>query len=365
MRWALLGTFVMTAIVALQVATSPGGSLALVDPGRAGPASAAIHTDFPGAHVEPGVGLDGQQYYAVARDPFHPQSTARNLDRPRYRLQRPLFPILAWALHPEGGGTGLIVAFAVVGVAALLLGGVATGALAVTFGGSPALAAVFALLPGAYFSLRYTLADALALALAIAAVAASARGHGRRAILLAVLAVLAKETTIVVFVGWALARRTRSRVLLVVVPVLVAVAWAGILWLAVPAGHAVGDELGLPFVGIADAATRIWGHGYQPWGMICTVAALALGIVALRRHGLRHPLSWTVLTSLAFVTLMGADVVGMDFGSPRSMMPLHLFAILLLCTPVAAALREGPPQLPRPRRAQRAEILAARRGVEV
>jgi hypothetical protein len=124
----------------------------------------------------------------------------------------------------------------------------------------------------------------------------------------------------------------------VVVPALVAVAWAGILWLAVPAGHSVTDEIGLPFVGIADAATRIWANGYQPWGMICTVAALALGIVALRRQGLRHPLSWTVLTSLAFVTLMGADVVGMDFGSPRSMMPLHLFAILLLCTPAAVAV---------------------------
>lgn len=336
--WALLGTVVMVAIVMCQVGTGTGGALSLVEPGARGPSAAAVRADFPHIGLDPGLGLDGQQFYAVARDPFHLQSTSGNLDRPRYRLQRPLFPLLAWVLHPEGGGTGLIVAFVIVGALGLLLGGIATGVLAVTFGGSPVLAGVFALLPGAYLSLRYTLADALALALAVAAIAASARGHSRRAILIGVLAVLAKETCLVLFVGWAIARRTRGRVLLVVVPLLVAGAWGLVLWFAVPAGHAPGHELGLPFVGLVEAGTRIWGHGYEPWGMLCTFAALVLGGVALGRQGLRHPLSWTVVASLGFVALMGADVVGMDFGSPRSMMPLHLIAILMLATAATPAV---------------------------
>src|SRR4029078_6948586 len=118
------------------------GAVSLVAPGRQGPSAAAIREDFPDARLEPGVGLDGQQYYAVARGPFHLRSDATELDRPRYRLQRPLFPFLAWILDPVGRGTGLVVALAAVGVVALVLGGVATGVLSVTLGGSPALAAV-------------------------------------------------------------------------------------------------------------------------------------------------------------------------------------------------------------------------------
>src|ERR671919_468424 len=47
---------------------------------------------------------------AIARDPMHLHDVADHLDRPRYRLQRPLYPLLAWLLHPGGGGMGLVLA---------------------------------------------------------------------------------------------------------------------------------------------------------------------------------------------------------------------------------------------------------------
>jgi hypothetical protein len=336
LRWTLLSVVVTCALVAGKVVTDPRGAVALLEPGSAGPSRAAIHADFPRTPLPAAVGFDGQQFYAVARDPIHLGATAANLDRPRYRLQRPLFPLLAWMLHPEGGGTGLIVAFVAVGVLALLLGGMATGVLSVTLGGSPKMAAVFALLPGAYLSLRYTVADALALALTVAAVAASARDRRRGALVLAILAVLAKEVSLVVFVGWALARRTRDRAALVFVPGAIAAIWAAFLVVTVPAGAVGSHELGLPLAGLANAVTRFWSHDVELLGLVCTVGAVALGVAALVHRGLRHPLAWIVVTNLVFVSIMGTDVVGKSTGAPRSMMPLQLFAIIALATPVAA-----------------------------
>jgi hypothetical protein len=332
-RWALLGAAVMSALVALQVGASRTGLLTLIEPGQSGPATHLLRSDFRSQHFEPGVGLDGQQYYAVARDFPHLRTIANSLERPRYRLQRILFPMLAWALHPYGGGIGLILAFLAIGILALLLGGVATGALSVTLGGSPALAAVFALLPGAFLSLRYTLACALALALGVAAITASARGHHRPAIVVGVLAVLAKETTLVLLIGWALAHRTRQRILLAAIPFCVAATWAITLRFTVPGGHAPSKELGLPFVGLSQAAIHIWAHNHDLWGMVCTIGALVLALAALHRRGLHHPLSAPLLAYLGFVTIMGRDVLGMDFGAPRALMPLHLLAIVMLCTP--------------------------------
>ena len=48
-----------------------------------------------------------------------------------------------------------------------------------------------------------------------------------------------------------------------------------------------------------------------------------------------------IVVSLLFVTVMGPSVVGMYFGSARSMMPLLLFAMIALVTPRHRA-RFGP-----------------------
>jgi hypothetical protein len=77
--------------------------------------------------------------------------------------------------------------------------------------------------------------------------------------------------------------------------------------------------------------------------MLCTVSALALAAVALQRYRLRHALSWVLVTGVAFVSVMGSNVVGMDFGSSRSMMPIHLMAILALGTGAARTARTARP----------------------
>ena len=228
--------------------------------------------------------------------------------------------------------------FAILGVAALLLGSLATGALSATLGGPPSAAALFALMPGAYLSLRFTLADSLALALAVAALAASARERPRLAVVLAVLAVLARETTLVVFAGWWLgARRDRGRAEMVLVAAATAGSLAILLRVAVPAGAAPSGELGLPLLGLIDATRLIWTHGQELLGLVITVASIGLGVWVLVRRGLRHPLSWVIAANLAFVTVMGTSVVGLYFGAGRTMMPILLFGSLMLVCPGPAA----------------------------
>src|SRR5437899_4806830 len=153
LQWALLGTLLICIWVFVDVHRSGDNPLNFIQPSEQGPSVAAFHQDFPSQELPSGLGLDGQQFYAIARNPWHPTEVARLLDRPRYRLQRPLLAWSAWLLQPTGGGYGLAWAFVFIGLIAIFAGSVATGALAVQLGGRPWLAMTFALTPGAWFSL--------------------------------------------------------------------------------------------------------------------------------------------------------------------------------------------------------------------
>ena len=253
-RFAALATLCMSSYVLLHVAQSSSNPLDFIQPGAAGPSADVIRADFPDDELPAGLGLDGQQYYAVARDPTHIRDNADYLDRPVYRLQRPVFPLLAWALHPMGGGTGLIIAFIVIGIAALFVGCLATGALSTALGGPPWAAALFAATPGAFWSLRVTVADALALALALSAVAFAARLHHRRALLCAVVAVLTKEVALLVIIGWYLSNRSRRTALMVGASTTAMIGWAAVLRIVLPPDAAGVNEFGAPFVGLVRAA---------------------------------------------------------------------------------------------------------------
>lgn len=334
---ALAGTVLVALLVAFDVHRAGGNPVNLIQPGETGPSVAAVHHDFPDLELPGGIGFDGQQYYAMARDPLHLDHVAPELDRPWYRLQRPLLAWLAWAAHPGGGGVQLVQALFVVGIAGIFLGSLATGALSSLLGGPAWMAAVFAVLPGAYVSLRTSTADALALALAAAALALSIRGRTVLAIVAAALAVLAKEPTLILFAGWALHRRDRRAALLAVIPFAVAGGWAVWLRVALPNGGGGVVEFTAPLLGLARSASAKWVHGRELWGMAATLGALAAGAVALARRGLRHPLGWAVALQFAFTLVLGLSVVGLNLNGPRSTMPLALLALLALASPAAAA----------------------------
>jgi len=215
---------------ALAELRTENAAVALLQAGERGPSAIIIRTDFPGTRLMAGIGHDGQQYYAIARQPMHLDRVARYLDRPRYRAGRPLLPWLAWLLHPQGGGPGLVVALAAIGAASLALGGVAAGVLAADLGASARVvsrvATLFSGAPGAIASLAITSPDALATALALTALALARRGRSRLALMPAVLAVLAKEALLVVFVGYAFTHlKRRSAIALAAVPALAVAGW--------------------------------------------------------------------------------------------------------------------------------------------
>lgn len=331
-RWAALGTLVTVTLVLADVNRTGRHPLNLVQPGESGPSAQVIAADFPDVDIPDGTGHDGQQLYAVARAPMHLDQVASHLDRPHYRLQRPLFPWLAWALHPFGGGRGLVLAMAAVGVLALLGGGVATGALAAQVGARPELAALFPLLPGSYVALRISAADHVALALLAAALALMLRGRTGWAVLAATGSVLAKEPMLAPLAALVLWRRDRRTAAMVAVPAGVAAAWAVVVRLVVDSDEPTAMELTVPFGGVV-ASVDDWVAGRDLWALGTLLATAVVVVVAVQRQGWRHPLVAPALAVAALTMLLIRDAVGLDLNATRIASPALLLAAVAAAAP--------------------------------
>lgn len=328
---ALVGTTAIVLLVGEHVRGHTHLSGVLLA-GEEGPSVEVVLDDMPDADLAPGRGHDGQQFYAIARAPMHLDEVADQLDRPRYRLQRPLFPLLAWALHPSGGGTGLVVALLVVGVAGVLLSGVAAGALSVALGGGTWPALVVPLLPGAYAALRITAADTLALGLLLAALWAVEARRTRWAVVAAVGAVLAKESMALLLVAHAVTRRTRESVLAATAAVVSTGCWWLALRVLVDSEVPQVKELTWPFGGMV-AYVDEWLSGRNPLGAAMSIGSFALAFVALSRRGPHHPLFGPLAAMTALASLFAASVVALDYNATRTLGPLLALAILTLGTP--------------------------------
>lgn len=332
LRLALVGTIIMALGVALDLQNNGGNIVGLVQPGADGPSVKAFEEDFPALELPDGIGHDGQQFYAIARAPMHFDEVSDDLDRPRYRLQRPLFPLLSWGLHPGGGGYGLVRAMALVGVTGVFLLGLGAGALSTRLGGGAWPAFVVPLLPGTYAALRLSLADTLALGLVLLALFAAEKGRAGASAILAVLGALAKESMLVVVIGHALFRRTRATT----IAALVSTATTGLWWLflrvAVEAESDQVLEFTWPFGG-AIASADNWLTGTDWIAGLTVVGAFVLAGVALWRRGPVHPLFGALAATTLFSVFLGPDVLGPDFNGPRTIGPVLVLAILTLATP--------------------------------
>jgi len=330
---AVLGTLLGVSMVLLDLDRTREIHGGLMQTGPQGPAAELFAQDFPDQAQFRDGEHDGPMFYAIARDPGDLDRAAESLDRPRYRLQHPLFSWLAWLGAPVGGGgPPLARSLFVVGLLSLVGGGVAMGALSHTLRGPVWLALLFPILPGSIMSLRITVADALGVALMLAALAASLRGRTAWSLVFAVAAVLTKEPMVLAFAGLALWRRDRPGWLLVGVPVAVAGGWAVFLrWrIESPGGEVI--EFGVPFAGLWEAA-RHWVDGGSPLAMLAVVAALVLAVVTLVRRGLAHPLSIPVAAFLVFVLPLTTTVVALERNGTRMTLPLLVLAIVAVAAP--------------------------------
>jgi hypothetical protein len=278
-----------------------------------------------------GLGHDGQQNYLIARSPTDAGLLRAGLDRPLYRIQRPMLPALAWLLHPTGGGRGLAAAFLVVGIGTWIGGAVAMRCVARSFGAPTWLGGLYPLLPGAWIATRITVSDGLMMALVLAALAASLRGRGRAACLAAIGAVLAKESAVLIFLGLWMWRRDRARAALVVAPLVVAGAWAVAVRLYIGGADPKLREFAPPLSGYAKAITG-WMEGGHRFALLCTVTTLAVVLLVLWRRR-DHPLRWSIALQIPLLITLDRNVIGLDFNAPRALLPCMTLGVLALATP--------------------------------
>jgi hypothetical protein len=328
--WAIAGTVVAFVLLLLDIRASGAGILRPIQAGSRGPAASIIRHDFPGLQLPDRIGLDGQQFYAIARDPWHPDEAARHLDSPRYRYQRPMFSILAWLLHPSGGGRGLVYAMVVVNLVGVFGGGLALGALSLRLRGPPWAAIAYPLLPGTLWSLFDGAADGLAVTLCLATIVLFLDGRTRLATCAAVAAVLTRETTILVPLALVLATRRRSDLALVALPAVALAALMVAVRVAVPAGGLPHEGLKFPLLGLIDAVRERWLLGDELIGMAATLCAVVVGSYVLARKLGPTELRWVIGLQMAFLSVCSGAVLGDDFGGTRSTLLLLTVATVIL-----------------------------------
>jgi len=332
---ALFGTAITAGVMLRLNLAVDHDVVALITPGAESPAAGVIRHDFPTYALHQGVGHDGQAFYVIARAPMHLRDAARWTDRPRYRLQRILLPVLAWSTHPQGGGHGLVVSlwtWAAVGVA---LTGLGAALLAHSLGASrravEALALCAPLLPAAFATLDLSVADELALGLVLVALALDSLGHERGALGTAVLAVLAKEAMLLVLLGWALTRGRRVVLRLVGVPTAVAGAWWVVLRVWFASSREPSQEFS--FVGGLVHAVRVWVDGGSRISGVIVATSVAAAAFVLARRGLRSPLGLPIAAQLALLPFLSAVVLAGDWNGPRATAPLLLLSIIAMTIP--------------------------------
>lgn len=345
--WALVGLAAQLVVVGVFLVREKGNPEWFVHFGRSASvlplARQALGPDLlvPNPH-----GSDGQAYWALARDPLllHPAQNAAYTDRPVYRAQRVLYPALA-APFRLLGERALLWGLIIVNLVAVLIGGIVTGLLSVELGGPAVLALAFIVNPAPVVSTVADMSDGVALCALVAAVLALVRGRRGWALVAGALAVLAKEPSLFGLLGVALlAPRPRrdaatpdggaglqwgTRIRLVVVPGLVAVAWAIYIRWRLHWPKPSIQEFSAPFVGYIDAWGRFWWRvGNWSDATVAFLLLPAAAVVVLLWWRRRSLLLAAAVPFALIVPFESAQVLNVAINSLRAFAPAVLFVLL-------------------------------------
>ena len=240
-------------------------------------------------------GYDGQFYYRLAVDPFTDKQFDHGVgfDMPAHRQQRIVYPLLAWSLT-RGHVERLPWVMLAINFAGMMVLGWLAAKVARALGRHALVGLVVPLYPGYVFTLARDLSEILAGCFMIGALLAARRGARWAVAALATLAMLSRETTLVVPAAmfacavWAMrAERTRARVadaIAYAVPLVAYAAWQWALarhWGIAPSQQN-SKSLSAPFVGLARFAADAAAHVYV-LDAIHVVLIVAFGVVVARR----------------------------------------------------------------------------------
>jgi len=306
----------------------------------------------PPGHLEAAINIsDGQAWAALGADPTasHPERFKDGPAELVYRAQRPLYGWLIWGLSlgQRGGVAPALLALTCVSIGALAAGAVV---LADRLGRNPTFAPFAVLMPGAMLSVVIVCPEALSVALALFGVAAWLGSRRARplAVLLLTLAVLGRETLVLVPMTLAVhqflleprddRRSWRDVVDLapLAVPALVYGAWVVSLrarhgvW---PSDAASLERLATPFHGWAQALPRL---------ELARTGSFVLAAVLLIAAFVRAPrsvASWIAAAFALSTIVMGENVLATE--SYRPLLAMYVFAFIAVL-PRAAVLDAAP-----------------------
>jgi hypothetical protein len=217
------------AIVVVIMAVTQGGAGYFVQFGPDKVEALALARDVIGPDVPVPLadGHDGVYFWAIARDPLLRGDVAPLLDRPTYRAQRIGYPALAAPWH-LGGEQALLWGLVVTNLAVVAAGTWLTAALAQRLGARPELGYLFLANPLVFVAVLFDFADALALLGLVGAVWAVVARRPGVASGFAVVAALARESSLLGLGALAVlvpGLRWQARAVIVTPAVAAAVAW--------------------------------------------------------------------------------------------------------------------------------------------
>lgn len=285
--------------------------------------------------LRPAQGHDGKFFFVQANDPWvvDPESNAQVLDRPLYRSQRMLYPVLA-------GGAGLldpraiVWAMLLVNLIAMGVGTWATAQIAMEMGGSAWWGLAFALNLGFISEINIGGAGVVAAAAAFAAVLMFMKDRVPLGIALLGVATLAREAMLIAVAGTALLlwiqRRRRTAVATALIPGLAVVMWAAYLRVRIGEGVVASEvqEIGWPFAGFIEAF-QSWSE--DPIDLAVGVVMMVLFVLFTRRVLIsRHLVGWAFLGFVLLGIVFTEQVWHSYFDITRAVAPIITSFVLLV-----------------------------------
>jgi hypothetical protein len=282
-------------------------------------------------------GHDGKFFFVQAHDPWilDPEENAMVLDRPLYRSQRMLYPVLA-GLGGVLSTAGVVWGLLVVNLLAMGFGTWAVARLAVEMGGSAWLGLTFTLNLGLISEMTISGAGVLSAGLAFLALLMVLKEQMTPAFTLLALAVLAREAMLIAAAGsafwlWRNSKR-KDALLAFAIPAVVATVWGMYLRLRIgfPAEPGQIQEFGWPFQGFVQSF-QTWVD--DPFNLVVGVSMLLLMILFTRRTLMSsHLVGWAFLGFVILGVLFTKQVWNSWFDISRAIAPVITVYVLLLFT---------------------------------
>jgi hypothetical protein len=324
----LVGSMISVAIVLpalIRVGFDPSVFLALGD-------EKPIQTEYArrllgDVVTRPNFGHDGKFFFAQANDPWYlePERHASVIDRPIYRGQRMLYPMIAggFGFLPPGA---VVWSMLVTNLMAMAVGALLGASLAERMGVSTWLGLAVPLNIGLIFEVGIGGAGVLAYVFCLGAVYALAIERDWVAAFLLGAGALTREVMVAFAVGsvvlfWLHERRLRWR--LVITPLVAMAIWQVYLQLRLAGVSGLGGApriFSVPFLGMLEAIESWTGDPIRLILVVAILAAIARFVpLALRS---RSPLAWGALPFVALTVVLSVEVWREPFDLSRAFAPV-------------------------------------------